>query len=134
MISWQILTQPREARETPPDFPLFPHANGRWAKKVRQRFCYFGRWDGDPKGTEALKLWLDQKDELLAGRTPRLTAGGLTVADLVNGFLGRKESLIETGELQPRTCQDYYVVCERIIKVCGRTRLVSDLGAEDFAD
>ena len=52
-----------------PDFPLFPLANGRWAKKVWQRPIYFGKWVDDPKGVAALDLWLDQKDDLPARRT-----------------------------------------------------------------
>ncbi len=123
----------RRAKQKPakprPDFPLFPHATGRWAKKIRGKLHYFGSWD-DPDG--ALTRYLDQKDDLHAGRTPRADAEGLTVADLANHFLTAKKLLFDNGELSPRTWADQYKVCERLVKAFGRNRLVSDLTADDF--
>lgn len=130
MANSTVAKRPAKPR---PDFPLFPHRNGRWAKKVRGKFIYFGKWANDPKGEAAVNQWLDKKDDLLAGRTPRTGANDIEVAELVNRFLSAKEALVETGELQRRTWQDYYVVCERIVRVFGRTRIVSDLAADDFA-
>ena len=126
-------TRPVKPTKPRPDFPLFPHQSGRWAKKVRGKFCYFGKWSDDPKGQAALLLWLDQKDDLLAGRVPRTSGDALTVADMVNRFLTAKEQLVETGEIQRRTWNDYYLVCERVVRVFGKHRLVSDLAVDDFA-
>jgi len=48
-----------------PDFPLFPHATGRWAKKIGGRFAFFGPW-ADPDG--ALERFLAQREALYAER------------------------------------------------------------------
>lgn len=56
----------------PKDFPLSIHkGTGRWCKKVCGRVVYFGKVADDPKGERAVNRWLDQKDDLRAGRTPR---------------------------------------------------------------
>src|SRR5262245_66636479 len=95
-----------------PDFPLFPHAAGVWAKKIRGKLHYFGPWN-DPDG--ALAKYDEQKDALHAGRTPRSKTDGLTVRDLVNRFLTSKRHLLDTGEITARTFQDYYLTFERIV-------------------
>ena len=111
------------------DYPLYAHASGRWAKKVRSVTRFFGPWD-DPQA--ALDKWLDQKDDLLAGREPRTTDDGLTVRSLVNQFLESKELMVKSGELTPRSWEDYDVTCGKIIEVFGRSRLVTDLHSADF--
>jgi integrase len=115
-----------------PDFPLFPHATGRWAKKIRGKFCYFGKVATDPKGQAALEQWLEQKDDLLAGRVPRPKVNGVTIRDLANRYLSAKRDLMENRELDPRTFAEMYACCERIGKAFGWDRLITDIVADDF--
>jgi integrase len=113
-----------------PDFPLFPHASGQWAKKIRGKMHYFGQW-GDPDA--ALTKYLEQKDALSAGRAPRPQADGLTVKALANEFLNHKQALVDAGELSPRTWADYKEICDLTVGQFGKGRLVDDLGPDDFA-
>jgi len=111
-----------------PDFPLYPHSSGQWARKVRGKTCYFGAWS-DPDG--ALKKYLDQKDDLLAGREVR-NGDGLVVYELVNHFLTSKKRKVKSGELTERAWQDYDRICGAVIDVFGRTRPVLSLTPTDF--
>ncbi|MEZ6121194.1 MAG: tyrosine-type recombinase/integrase [Pirellulaceae bacterium] len=112
-----------------PDFPLFPHATKRWAKKIRGKLHYFGPWD-DPMG--ALQRFQEQRDDLYAGRTPRVDRDGLTVRHLCNAFLNDRKHRLDAGEIVERTWQEYHKSCERIVDAFGADRFVDDLHADDF--
>jgi integrase len=113
-----------------PNFPLFPHATKRWAKKIRGKLHYFGPWD-DPDG--ALARYLAQKDDLHAGRAPRPDTSAVTVKALCNAFLNHKQSLVDAGELSLRTWNEYKAACHEALAAFGKGRLVSDLRPDDFA-
>jgi integrase len=114
------------------DFPLFVHQRGYWAKKVRGQLHYFGKVANDPNGKAALEKWLDQRDDLLAGRTPRLAQEGLTITDLCNRFLTNRRQKMDCGEISAITFADYYDTCRRIVAAFGSKRSVADLDASDF--
>jgi integrase len=129
------MTSPKSPtpRKPRPDFPLFPHARGYWAKKVNGQLRYFGRVADDPQGKAALLKWLDHKDALLAGREPRTkTPEATAVKDVCNAFLSHKKDLLAAGELTERTFAEYHATCTRLVKAFGRTRPVDDLVADDF--
>lgn len=113
-----------------PDFPLFPHAAGQWAKKIRGKLHYFGVWT-DPQA--ALNKYLAEKDARHAGRKPKATADEVLVRDVANAFLNAKRALLESGELSPHTFANYKRATDTLIAHLGRTRLVADLDADDFA-
>lgn len=125
---------PRPVRCKPtkpyPDFPLFPHVAGVWAKKIRGKTFYFGSWD-DPDA--ALAKYLDQKDALHAGRTPRPDPDACLVKEVANSFLIAKQALVDVGELSPRSWADYKSAVDAVVEAFGKRRLVVDLAPEDFA-
>jgi integrase len=110
------------------DFPLYAHASGQWAKRVRGKLRYFGPW-ADPDA--ALAKYLKQKDDLLAGRKPS-NGEGLTIRELANRFLTSKQRLVDSGELVARTAYDYRRVCTRVLESLGPSRVVTTLCPADF--
>ena len=126
-------SQMSKRREKPakprPDFPLFPHATGRWAKKIKGKLHYFGPW---ADAAAALARYVEERDDLYAGRKPRRKREGLTVKDLVNKFLVAKKARVDAGELALGTFGDQYKTCRRVLSVFGGYRLVEDLAPDDF--
>lgn len=116
-----------------PDFPLFPHQTGHWAKKVRGKLYYFGKVSADPKGQAALLEWDRVKEARLAGREPRPKVEGVTVGELCDRFLQAKDQLLSEGQITKRTWDDYKRVTDRIVAKFGSGRVVVDLTTEDFA-
>ncbi|HEX5271455.1 MAG TPA: tyrosine-type recombinase/integrase [Gemmataceae bacterium] len=128
------LPPPRGSRPKPakprPDFPLFPHAAGVWAKKIRGKMYYFGPWE-DPEG--ALKKYEAEKEALHAGRKPRADPEAVTVKDVVNAFLTAKKTAVDNGELSSLTWKDYRAACDEVVGALGKGRVVADLRPDDFA-
>src|SRR5690242_14264761 len=85
-----------------PDYPLLPHANGQWYKKILGRVHYFGKWD-DPAGAE--ERYLKEVGALQAGCKPRPASGpaGMNVKALMNAFLVSKRLKVDSGEMTMRT-------------------------------
>jgi integrase len=131
-------TNALELRKPRADFPLWIHKGSRttparWAKRVRGRVHYFGHVAADPDGKKALDQWLDERDDLLAGRIPRKkSALGLTVNDLCNRFLTAKIHQRDAGEIKPRTFKEYKQTTDRIVELFGGNRVVSDIQSDDF--
>ncbi|MEX0939607.1 MAG: tyrosine-type recombinase/integrase [Pirellulales bacterium] len=122
--------QRRPKPEKPhPQFPLFAHRNGQWAKKIRNRLHYFGSW-ADPEG--AVSRYLAQKDALHAGYEPSPDSGAVTVREVINAFLTVKNTRLKSGEITPRTFADYQDICFRVAKRMDAGRAVASLNFGDF--
>jgi hypothetical protein len=109
-------------------FPLFQHATGQWAKKIAGKTRYFGR-DKDA----ALKLYVETRDALEAGREPKAYHNGeYTVAEVGDLFLKMKLERVESGELSKAMYVEYCRMAKHVSAVLGKRRHASDLHPEDF--
>lgn len=124
------MSKPKKKPAKPrPDFPLTPHSNGTWCKRIRKKLHYFGRW-GDPDA--ALVEYLDQKDDLYAGRVPRRSKDALDLAYALDHFLSSKKVDLVEGRIRPRTFWELDRICERIAEYFGEGRLLNDIRPEDL--
>ena len=117
-----------------PGFPLFPHQSGWWAKKVKGKLYYFGKMADDPKGQAALVEWDRVKVALIGGRARPSKVDGVTVAAVCDQFLQAKEQLVKSGEITQKTWHDYKRVTDRLVARFGESRVMLDLGPDDFTD
>ncbi|MBX3440086.1 MAG: tyrosine-type recombinase/integrase [Planctomycetaceae bacterium] len=127
-------------------FPLFAHDSGRWAKKIRRKLHFFGRWANTVAGTlvqvddvgasaqAALEKLNREWPYLMEGRTPPPvdTRAGVSLRDVCNAFLTSKRNKLQAGELEQRTFRDYYRSCELLIGSIGKHRALEDLRPDDF--
>ncbi len=112
------------------DFPLTPHRNGQWCKKIKGKLWYFGTWD-DPEG--ALQQYVDERDDILAGRDPRQNRDGTTLRYLCNHFLtDRQQCLREGGNISDEHFNNLHADCARLIEILGARTAVEGLRPEDF--
>lgn len=112
-----------------PKFPLFAHATGRWAKKIRGKLVYFGPWE-DPHGANA--LYEAQASDLHAGRPPRVSTGVTTIADACNHFLTAKQARVDSGELSKRFFDELHDVAGMVVDHFGPGREVADIAPAEF--
>jgi hypothetical protein len=119
------------------DYPLTPHGNGQWCKKIRScaypdgKVWFFGTWD-DPQA--ALQKYLDEKDDILAGRDPKRSQTGTNLVDLVNRFLtDRQQQVTEGANISREHFKDLRVDCGRLLDAMGRNVTVEALRPDDFA-
>jgi integrase len=131
--------KPSKPAKPYPEFALTYHPAGYWCKKIRGKLHYFGpRFDPtDPAAAAAaadaaLVDYNRQADDLHAGRKPRPDADAATVKDVANAFLNHKSDKRDAGELSPRTWLKYKQVTDLLVGHLGKSRLVADLGPDDF--
>lgn len=114
--------------ERPNGFPLYVHPAGYWAKCIRGKTYYFGRWD---EREAALDKYLTERDYLVAGKKPP-NADGLTILEVLDRFLVDRQRQLNTGELKVGTYLDYKRTCKRIAEKFGGLYLDSMI-PEDFS-
>lgn len=119
-------SKPDKPAKPYPDFPLTAHPNGQWAKKIKGKLKYFGAWDDH---VAALNKYVDQRDELQAGREPM--PAGLTVNALVGMFRDKQNKRLARGEISPRTFKDYEKI-GKLIETLAGSRPLDYLTVQDF--
>lgn len=115
----------------PKGFPLFPHANGQWAKKVKGRLRYFGPWS-DPDA--ALDLYEYEIPYLRKGLDPPAQDEevGATVRDVVESYLDHQLAKLEAAEITQIHFGDCRRACDRIVKAFGIDAPMKRIGPEQF--
>jgi len=83
---------PEKRAKPHPEYPLWWHPQGYWARKIRGKVHYFGSRHGDWE--EALKEYESQIDDLQLGKDP--TPQSLTIKQQCNLYLHSKQRAVNS--------------------------------------
>ena len=112
------------------DFPLQPHANGSWSKRIKGKLYYFGPWHDS---VAAEQRYHDTVNDIRAGRRPgTLEVDMLPLDELCDRFIAFKAEALEAGDIGQRSFADYYQTCELVMGILGRKATAKRLGPDDF--
>lgn len=109
-----------------PEFPLFAHSSGVWAKKIKGQMKYFGPWS-DPAAAKA------KYDREYGSQQPAAVSDGQpTVGQLVKQFMDEKEALQATGDLTDDTYDEYEQIAAAIQNHLDGATPLANLTSEVF--
>jgi integrase len=124
-------------RQAPPgkkprrSYPLTPHQNGQFCKKILGKTHYFGTV-ADPD--KALANYHRHCEGLHSGQISSVPKkpGAITLRELVNEFLNAAAAKRDAGRLKERTFADYHRVCGQVLASLGRDLRVTAITREDL--
>lgn len=111
-----------------PEFPLTPHRNGQWCKKIQGKLYYFGtlaNWQA------ALSRYLEDVNYLQLGKTP--PGSGDRLADVLNLAIDDKASLLASGEISSHHHRNFVNSAKRVMKAAGDSAKL-DMGPQAWAE
>lgn len=123
------------------DKPIWPypelgkmsaHASGQWAKQIKGKMIYFGRWE-DPDGARRRLLEFMKTVQEKSTATVQALPGEITVSNVVNNFLEAKHKKVESGDLTPRQFVEYREIGITLTSVFGRSMRWADITPNDWA-
>jgi integrase len=112
-------------------FPLTPHRNGQFCKKIRGKIYYFGTV-ADPD--RALANYHKHCDGLHSGSVTHIAKkrGTVTLRELANEFMNAAADKRDAGRIVTRTFTDYHRVCGQVIAALGRDLPVAAVTKEHW--
>jgi hypothetical protein len=124
------VSRPMQAKpgKPSPDFPLFAHNSGKWAKKIKGQTFYFGRWDAPDEALAEYQSFLSKR----SSAPVLLVSSGKTVRYCCNLFLTGYAAKVDSGEKRPRTFADLKRTCVRMVRVFGADVDIESLSIDDF--
>lgn len=121
------------------DFPLFPHRNGQWAKKIKGKLFYFGKWENP---VEAERKYLRDKPFLELGvEAPKpqklvvvaKTTKGMRIVDGINLFLTDAKRRMQSKDLGVRSFKDLKSTAGRILEAIDRESIIDEIPPSEWA-